>query len=188
MLLSIPFQALEIGNIHLTPFQADKYGKSIARLSYKDTSIDFQDVSILSPPIKIIDYNPDISRLRLDLSDQFNFQIKLNTLQEYIISTFYVHQQSFLNHKNETADNIRELFHFLLEDSTLSLYIFPTFTVKKSDNTTCKISDLKSGDIIRCIIRLQGISEVRNKYGIRLRLQHSIPSIWQIPNTSPINN
>ena len=182
MLLSIPFQALEIGNIHLTPFQADKYGKAIARLSYKDPSIDFQDVSILSPPIKIIDYNPESSRLRIDLSEQFNFQVKLNTLQEYMVSTFYVHQQSFLNQKNESADNIRQLFHFLLENSTLSLYIFPTSLVKKNDNTTCKVSDLQPGDIIRCIIRLQGISQVRSKYGTRLRLQHSIPSIWQITN------
>jgi hypothetical protein len=182
MLLSIPFQALEISNIHLTPFQADKYGKAIAKLSYKDPSIDFQDVSILSPPIKVIDYNPENSRLRVDLSDQFNFQVKLNTLQEYMASTFYVHQQSFLNQKNESAENIRDLFHFLLENSTLSLYIFPTSTIKKNDITTCKVSDLQPGDIIRCVIRLQGISQVRGKYGIRLRLQHSIPSLWLIQN------
>ena len=182
MLLSIPSQALEISNIHLTPFQSDKYGKAIARLSYKDASIDFQDVSILTPPLKIIDYNPENSRLRIDLSDQSNFQVKLNTLQEYLISTFYVHQQSFLNQKNEPTENIRQLFHFLLDGSTLSLYIFPTSSVRKDDNTTCKVSELMPGDIIRCIIRLQGISQVRGKYGLRLRLQHSIPSIWLIPS------
>lgn len=182
MLLSIPYQALEIGNIHLTPFQADKYGKAIAKLSYKDASIDFQDVSILTPPLKVVDYNPDNSRLRIDLSDQFNFQVKLNTLQEYLVSTFYVHQQSFLNQKNEPTDNVRQLFHFLLEGSNLSLYIFPTSVVKKIDNTTCKVSELMPGDSIRCIIRLQGISQVRGKYGTRLRLQHSVPSTWIIPN------
>ena len=182
MLLSIPYQALEIGNIHLTPFQSDKYGKAIAKLSYKDASIDFQDVSILTPPLKVVDYNPDNSRLRIDLSDQFNFQVKLNTLQEYLVSTFYVHQQSFLNQKNEPTDNVRQLFHFLLEGSNLSLYIFPTSVVKKIDNTTCKVSELMPGDSIRCIIRLQGISQVRSKYGTRLRLQHSVPSTWIIPN------
>lgn len=180
MILSIPYQALEIGNIHLTPFQADKYGKAVARLSYKDNSIDFQDVSILSPPVKIIDYNAENSRLRVDLSDQSNFQIKLNTLQEYLISTFYVHQQSFLNYRNESHENIGKLFHFLLEISTLSLYVFPTSFVKKSDGTTSRVSELKEGDTIRFIIRLQGISQIRSKYGFRLRLQHSIPSIWSI--------
>jgi len=180
MLLSIPFQALEISNIHLSPFQSDKYGKAIAKLSYKDNSLDFQDVCILSPPIKVIDYNSENSRLRIDLSDQFNFQSKLNTIQEYMASTFYVHQQSFLNKHNESAENIRQLFHFLLENSTLSLYIFPTSIVKTSNNIICKVSELKPGDIIRCIIRLQGISQIRGKYSIRLRLQHSIPSMWLI--------
>jgi hypothetical protein len=175
MLLSIPYQALQIGNIHLSPFQTDKYGKDIAKLSYKDDSIEFQDVCILTPPLKIIDYNNENSRLRLDLSDQFNFQVKLNTLQEYLISTFYVHQQSFLNQQNDSTENIRQMFHFLLENNTLSLYIFSSSIVKKSDNTYCKVKDLKPNDLIRCSIRLQGISHVKGKYGTKLRLQHSIP-------------
>jgi hypothetical protein len=179
MILSIPYQALEVGKIHLNPFQSDKYGKAIARMTYNDNSIDFQDVSILSPPLKVLDYNPENSRLRIDLNDQFNFQIKINTIQEYLISTFYVHQQSFLNIKNETHDNIRELFHFLLDGPILNLYVFPTTIVKKSDNTTCKISDITSGDTIRCVIRFQGVSQIQNKYGTRLRLQHSIPSIFK---------
>lgn len=181
MLLSIPFQTLEIGNIHLTPFQTNKYGKSIASLSYKDASIDFQDVSILSPPIKVIDYNPENSRLCLDLSDQRNFQIKLNTLQDNLVSTFFAHQCSFLYKTNETYNNIRDLFHFLINETTLSIYIFPTATIKKNDNTTCKVSELVQGDIIRCVIRLHGIYKIQGKYGIRLRLQHSIPSLWAIP-------
>jgi uncharacterized protein YneR len=48
------------------------------------------------------------------------------------------------------------------------------------DGNMARISDLKEGDTIRFIIRLQGISQVRNKYGFRLRLQHSIPSTWLI--------
>jgi hypothetical protein len=48
MILTVPYQALQVGNIHITPFSQDKYGKSLAKLSYKDPSIDFQDVSILS--------------------------------------------------------------------------------------------------------------------------------------------
>ncbi len=180
MILTIPYQALEIGNIHLTPFQADKYGKSVARLSYKDNSLDFQDVSILTPPLKIIDYNSENSRLRINLTDQNNFQDKLNTLQEYLISTFHVHQQSFLNQRGETHESIRELFHFLLEKTILSLYVFPTSYVKKVDGTSIRVTDLQEGDTIRLIIRLQGISQIRNKYGFRLRLQHSIPSIWLI--------
>jgi hypothetical protein len=182
MILSIPYQALEIGNIHLTPFQSDKYGKSIARLSYKDNSINFNDVTILSPPLKIIDYNQDNSRLRLDLSEQFHFQTKIFTLQEYLVSTFYIHQQSFLNQYNNSQEQIHSLFNFLLYDNILSIYVFPTFTVKKQDDSFCKVSDLKPGDTIRCAIRIQGVSINQLKHNIRFRLQHSISSIWFVPN------
>jgi hypothetical protein len=179
MLLTIPHQTLEIGNIHLTPFQPDKYGKSIAHMTYKD-SIEFQDVSILTPPLIVNYYNHDSSRLSLDLSDQPNFQIKLNTLQEYLTSTFYTHQQSFLNHNNCSLNDIRDLFHFILNDSNLNLYIFPTAIIKKKDGSKMKVSELKEGDMIRCVIRFQGILQISNKYGMKLRLQHYIPSLWFI--------
>jgi hypothetical protein len=181
MILSIPYQTLEVGNIHLTPFQTDKYGKSIARLAYKDNSVDFQDVSILTPTMRIIDYNPESSRLRIDLSDQTTFKTKFNLIQEYLISTFYVHQQSFLGINNNSYETISDLFHFLLLDSILTLYIFPTTLLKKVDGSICKASDLKPGDLIRCVIRLQGISQIwNNRGGYRLRLQHSIPSLWYL--------
>ncbi len=180
MILTIPYQAFEVGNIHLTPFQLTKYGKSIAKLRYKDNSIDFHDVSILSPPIKVIDYNPRNSRLRLDLSENVLFHTKLNTLYEYLISTFYVHQKSFLNQKNKSIDYIRYLFYSLLDNYILSLYIYPTSYVKMSDGTSCRVSELKQGDTIRCIIRLQGISQIGTKDGIRLRLHHSVPFICSI--------
>jgi hypothetical protein len=179
MILSIPYQTLEVNNIHLTPFQLDKYGKAIARLSYKDNSIDFQDVSILTPPLRVIDYNPENSRMRLDLSDQIQFQMKINTLQEYLVNTFHTHQQSFLNINGETSEDIRKLFHFLLEGNSLSLYVFPTTHIKKNnDNKIYKFSEIKPGDTMRCIIRLHGISQIKVKNGIRLRLQHTIPSTW----------
>jgi hypothetical protein len=178
MILTIPYQALEISNIHLTPFTYDKYGKSIARLSYKDNSIDFQDVCILSPPLKVIDYNPESSRLRLDLSEQQQFLNKLHTLQNYLTSTFFIHQQSFLSITNKSQDYVSSLFNFLLADSVLNLYIFPTANVKKEDGSTLKVAQLKTGDTIRCVIRLHGISQIFSKSGAKLRLQHSIPSIW----------
>jgi len=179
MILTIPYQGLQVGNIHLSPFQNDKYGKPIAKLSYKDSSIEFQDVTILSPPLKVIDYNSETSRLRLDLSEQNTFQVKLNTLQEYLISTFFVHQKSFLTF-DASNEEIRHLFNFLLNGTTLSLYIFPTFMIKKEDGTYTRVSDLKPGDNIRCVIRFAGISQVRNKNGINLRIQHTIPTIWYL--------
>jgi hypothetical protein len=180
MILSIPYQAIEIGNIHVAPFQIDRFGKTIARLCYKDNSIDFQDVSILSPPLRILDYNPDTSRLRLDLSEHPQFHIKMHTLHEYLVNTFYTHQQSFLNLMNRSYDAIRHLFYFLLDGMTLSLFIYPTVFMNTNTGQACRISELKAGDSIRCVIRLQGVSQLFHRDELRLRFHHSVPSVWKL--------
>ena len=180
MILSIPYNIFDVSNIHLTHFIQDKHGKIIAKLAYKDKIIDFNDVSIMTPPLRVIDYNPENARLRLDLSAFINFQIKINTLYEYLINTLYIHQSSFLNYTNVPQEYIRSLFYFIVDGSILSLYIYPTAFVSKQPNLYTRVSELKSGDIIRCIIRLQGISQISSKNEIRLRLHHSVPSIWNV--------
>ena len=183
MILSIPYQYFEIENINLAPFKLDKNKKPIARLSYHDSIISFHDVSILTPVVTVIDYNPENSRLRLDLSRHFNFQIKLNTLYEYLISTIYIHQGTFLNQLNVSHEEIRNLFYFIMDGSILSLYIYPTALVKRekmdnSNSANMRVADLKPGDTIRCIITFQGISQIMNKNSMRLRLHHSVPSMY----------
>jgi len=180
MMLSIPYQTFDVSHVHLTHFVEDKYGKTIAKLSYKDALVDFNDVSILSPTLRVIDYNPDNSRLRLDLSEHVNFQIKMHTLYEYLINTLFIHQYSFLNYQNVAQEYIRRLFYFIIDGPVLSLYIYPTAFVMKPEGHYARVSDLKTGDVIRCIIRLQGISQVTNRPELRLRLHHSVPSIWHL--------
>ena len=187
MIVSIPHQIFDVSNIHLTNFIQDKYGKIIAKLSYTDKAVDFSDVSLLSPPLRVIDYNPDNSRLRLDLSEHINFQIKINTLYEYLINTLYIHQTKFLNYQNVAQEYIRHLFYFIIDGSILSLYIYPTAIIctdksiaSNASNVSMRVADLKPGDTIRCIIRLQGISQINHRNELRLRLHHSVPTIWHL--------
>jgi len=181
MLLSIPHQIFDVSNIHLTNFIQDKYGKIIAKLAYKDKAVDFSDVSLLSPPLRVIDYNPENSRLRLDLSDHINFQIKINTLYEYLINTLYIHQANFLNFHGVAQEYIRHLFYFIVDGPVLSLYIYPTASIcAEKRDLSMRVADLKPGDTIRCIIRLQGISQISHRNELRLRLHHSVPTIWHL--------
>ena len=181
MILSIPHQTFEVSNIHLSPFQVDKYSRSIASLNYKDSSIDFQDVTILSPPVRVLDFNSDCNRLRVDLSEQRHFQTKLHTIQEYLVSTFYIHQMSFLNKIYHSEQDVRSLFNFLLDSKILCLYIYPNTQVKLADGTSIKVSDLKTDDYVRFVIRIHGISQVwRPVSGLRLRFQHTVPAMWRL--------
>jgi hypothetical protein len=180
MLLTIPYHTFDVSNVHLTPFQFNKYGKSIARLTYKDNSIDFHDISILTPPLTVYDYYPNTMKLRLDLSDQPQFQIKMNTLYEYLINTFYIHQQNFLHQQHHTIDSIRNIFYSMMEHTLLSLYINPATSVNINNKKSEKISNIVMGDTVRCIIRIQGISQVLGKDGFHLRVHHSIPAVYKM--------
>lgn len=180
MLLAIPYQGIEINRIHLTYFKYNQYGKSIARFLYKDDSIDFQDISILSPPMRVIDYNPENSRLRLDISEHPLFNDKLYLLYENLISTVYHYQQGFLHRSDLSLDRIRRLFYYLIDGTVLSLYIYPNSTVKISTGETKKMTEIRPNDRIRCVIRLHGVSQIMAKNDIRLRLHHSIPAIWSV--------
>jgi hypothetical protein len=179
-ILTIPYQAFEVNHVYLTPFQMDKYGKWVAQLTYKDTSIDFNDVSLMTPPLRVIDYQPETSRLRVDLSPYLNFQIKMRMFYEYLISTFYLHQQGFLNTNDLSIEDIRYMFYSLLDENVLSIYVYPTTAIKHMNGKTSHVSDIKTGDMIRCIIRFQGVSLLNHRDGTKLRLHHSIPSIWRL--------
>jgi hypothetical protein len=179
-LLTIPYQALEVSNIHLTPFQIDKYGKWMAQLIYKDSSIDFHDVSVMMPPLRVVDYQPETSCLRLDLSPYPTLQVKLNLFYEYLMSTFYLHQQGFFHTEHLSMEDIQRMFYSLLHGNLLSLYIYPTTLMKYADGSMKPMLHIKSGDLLRCVIRFQGVSQLNYRDSIKLRLHHSVPSLWKL--------
>ena len=179
-LLTIPYQGFEVNHVYLAPFQMDKYGKWMAQLTYKDTSIDFHDVSLMTPPLRVVDYQPETSRIRLDLTPHTTLQIKLNLFYEYLMSTFYLHQQGFLHSHHLSMENIRHMFYSLLDGNTLSLYIYPTTFVKQENGKPFRISEIKPGDMLRCVIRFHGVSQIHHRDGLKLRLHHSVPSLWKL--------
>lgn len=184
-LLTIPYQAFEVDHVYLTPFQMDKNGKWMAQLSYKDAAIEFQDVCILSPPLRVLDYDPQTSRLRLDLTNHTMFHVKLNMFYEYLMSTFYLHQEGFLQIKHQTMEDIRQMFYSLVEGSRLSVYIYPTTMVRQADGRACRMSEVRVGDMLRCVIRFQGVSQLAHREGRKLRLHHSIPMLWRTEEEGP---
>jgi hypothetical protein len=77
-------------------------------------------------------------------------------------------------------ENIRYMFYSLLDGNMLSVYIYPSSFIQLSSGKTSRISDIKPGDMVRCVIRFQGVSLLHHHDGVRLRLHHSIPSIWKL--------
>lgn len=181
MLLTIPYQTLEVGRIHMSGFVPDMKGRLIAPLSYCDTSLDVEDFILLSPPLTVLDYDMTTGRLRLDVKDQKQFAIKITTMQQYIISTIYLHRMNFLHEDFSSAD-IQTMFQVLLDGDVFSVFVYPTTSVRNVDSTVSHIQRLKAGDRIRFPVYIHGIMIVYppSGRGMRLRMQHNVPYVWKI--------
>jgi hypothetical protein len=181
MLLTIPYQTLEVGRIHMNPFRHDAKGRSIASLSYKDTSVDIDDFILLTPVMKVIDYDSATGRLRLDFKDQRQFGVKLSTIQQYLISTIYIHRFTFFQ-VDYTLDAIQTMFQPLMTDDAFSVFLYPTTNVRDNNGTITHIQALKTGDTIRFPLYMHGIILMKYEHGRaqRLRIQHNVPYVWKV--------
>lgn len=189
MILTVPYQTLEISRVHLNPFVKDNKGRSIASLVYKDSAIEINDLSILTPPLKVLDYDSKTSRLRFDLKDQKAFETKLSTLQTYLISTFYLHRLSLLGN-DYTHEEIQHLFQNLLVDNIFSAFVYPTTNIRKEDGSSVKMNTIKAGDSVRFAICIQGVIIINTNYGkfFRLRIQHHVPVVWLVDSSTNASN
>jgi hypothetical protein len=181
MLLTIPYQTLEVGRIHMSGFVPDMKGRLIAPLSYCDTSLDIEDFILLSPPLTVLDYDMTTGRLRLDVKDQKQFATKVHTMQQYIISTIHLHSLSFLQ-GDYTSAEVQSMFQVLLDGEVFSIFVYPTTVVRQSDGTVSHIQRLKAGDRIRFPLYVHGIMIVNppSGKGMRLRIQHNVPYVWKV--------
>lgn len=181
MLLTIPYQLLELANIQLENFKADHKGRIIAPLKYSTPSIQFHDISILTPPIVISDYDQTSNRIRFDIKPQTAFMNKMQAIQDCFVNKFYKNRFDILKY-DASIDDIRSMFQFLFYSNILTLFVFPNTGVKLVDNTTT-VGQLKKGDTIRCVIRIHGISMLPARSGEffpRFRIQHSVPTVYRV--------
>jgi hypothetical protein len=181
MELIIPSQTLEVNKIHLSSFQPiDNRGHiSLAPFHYNDQSITLKNIHLLTPPLTVINHDINTGRIQLDTSDHSHFSTKLYTLQEYLLSTLFVHQQSLFG-VVLTQDGLRSLFKTLIYKNKLTLFLgSSTRTLKyvKNNKEQLGLSEqIPQGTKIRCIINLQGIALMTGN-PFTFRFQHAIKSI-----------
>lgn len=184
MELWIPAQTLDVGKIHVSPFSIVKGQRTpLAQIQYNDTGCTISDVIILSPPLTVISYDQTSSKLILDTRDQHYFATKLMTLHMYLISTLFVHQQTFLGQQNMTTETIGSLFQSLLFGTRMTLFASnsgykPAVYV---DGTAVpeSMGVLKQGMRVRVAFQINGIAVLPGN-PFRLRLNHAVHKIFVV--------
>lgn len=182
MLLAIPYQLLEPQNVVLENFHADYKHRIIAPLIYKAVAVQFNDIPILTPVLTVGEYNPTTNRIRFDIKGCPAFAAKIQLFQDSVIQRFY--QKRFDIFKMDvTAEEIKSTFQLLYHGTMLTLFIFPTSQLKMADGSTKIAGQLKTGDKIRCVIRIHGVSMLPVRptdFFPRFRIQHSVPMVYGI--------
>jgi hypothetical protein len=177
MLLAIPYQALEVGKVHMDPFKPDRKHRPLASLTYKDASVETLDLTLVTPALPLLGYDVTRNRLLLDTSSFPIFNTKFTTLQEYIVAAMHFHRATFFG-KEIDYDSLHGMLQPLLVGHTLTVYTHPNLPVQTEEGTYCALSDVKTPAKLRVVIRIHGILEFEGRSGTQLRIQHSIPKLY----------
>jgi len=169
----LPIQKLEIGNINIgNPWGRESWkeyvNKPMAPLSYFGTQFRLPFVSLLFPPLPILEYNASTGKIVLDMTETNLASIKLNTFQDTLINAIVYHQYTWFK-SNFSRDDIKAGFQQMYQDNKLILHCPagansptaykgpPVFKNNVWENTI-SANDLKVGNRIRIAVKIHGIS------------------------------
>ena len=187
----LPIQKVEIGNINIgSPWARESRKeyeqKPMAPLSYFGTQFRIPFVSLLFPPLPLLEYNGSTGKLVLDITGTNLACIKLQTLQETLIGAIVYHQNSWFK-TDFSKEDIRNGFQPIFHDNRLQLYcpssgngVRGTPFYDKGWKATFSPSDLNTGRKVRVAVKIHGISFLNTADGGwsgRCRLQHRVLGI-----------
>jgi hypothetical protein len=179
---AVPAQLLEVGNIHMLPFQRKGKYPPMSSLQYITPTIELESCSILTPPLVIEDWNSERGRLRLNCSKHTYFETKLAAIQEYLCSSIFVHQRQLNLDRIVELSDVKDQFKKIFEGNTLSCFISPYHLFPLYESGERVILDefnrrLRPGRTIRLILQLTGVSSLS---GNVFRIQHQILGAYLI--------
>lgn len=172
MLLTVPYQSIELSKLKLHPFYMDKRGRKVGHITYGD----LYDLPVLTPPLTSVKYDATMNRLQFDMTGNRPFVTKWNAIQDRIMELVQANAQSIFS-RSYDPEGIQALFQKLLSSGTLHIYAFPSTPVQMEDGSTVNLVDAKA-EQLRCIIRIHGLILLERGGAYQVRIQHSIPKLW----------
>ncbi len=180
--LAIPAQLLEVENVHMLPFERKGKYPPMSSLQYITPMIELDSCSILTPPLLVEDWNTEKGRLRLNCKKYPYLESKLSAIQEYLISSIYVHQRILMLDRHVELSEVKETFKKMFDGESLNCYIstyhlFPLYENGERVMLEDFNKKLKVGRSVRLILQLNGVSSLP---GNVFRIQHQILGAYLI--------
>ncbi len=150
----------------MSPFEPQLSQKiMIAPLKYIDNNVTLSNFVILTPPLEVLFHDLQTGKLVLSLAEHGTFATKLSTMQAYLATTLYLHQQSFFGFVNPTltTDFFRRSIFPLVYNKKLTLYMGNSAQSVRIYGSGVgpqqgMQSALQQGEKVRIAFQLHGIS------------------------------
>ena len=187
----LPVQKLEVGSIYIaSPWlresKHDVKSNPMSALSYIGSQFRLPSLSILFPPLPIIEYVPSSGRLVIDISETNLACTKLAAFQETILHFILSHQSAWFG-TDYSIEEIRSRYTPIYKDNRLILHCpittysgTPGAPVYVNGAWDSSYSHLKPGTRIRVAVKMHGISYLYNK------LNH-VNLLAEVPEGVPVH-
>lgn len=183
MEFAIPLSTLDISNVKWAEPRSDHLRKTI-QLTYQDNSVCFNNLIIAMQPLRVVEIDDvlhqiiledELGKTTLDKIDQFQKAVSAD-LEKY---------------SKSSVEIVKSPLQPWLKSGKLSLYLTdkPEQLVFYTNNVLSTFSEktVKPGDIIRAVVKIQGISLQMSEGDIwtgKSRIQHHILQLYKVTSTT----
>jgi hypothetical protein len=191
----LPVQKLEVGSIYIaSPWlrdtKVDHKTNPMSTLSYIGSQFRMPSLSILFPPLPIVEYVPSAGRLVIDISETSLACTKLAAFQETILQSILCHQSAWFGTKY-SIEEIRSKYTPIYKDNRL-IFHCPITTYSGSAGAPIYANGewntphtyLKPGMRVRIAVKMHGLSYLYNKPN-HVNLLAEVPEGMQL-DTTPV--
>ena len=183
MEFAIPLSTLDISNVKWAEPRSDHLRKTI-QLTYQDNSVSFNNLIIAMQPLRVVEIDDalhqiiledELGKTTLDKIDQFQKAVSAD-LEKY---------------SKSSVEIVKSPLQPWLKSGKLSLYLTdkPEQLVFYTNNVLSTFSEktVKPGDLIRAVVKIQGISLQMSEGDIwtgKSRIQHHILQLYKVSSTT----
>ena len=187
MEFAIPLSTLDISNVKWAEPRSDHLRKTI-QLTYQYNSVYFNNLIIAMQPLRVVEIDDVLHQIILEDEHGKTTLDKIDQFQKSVCADLEKYSKSCVE---DTREIVKSPLQPWLKSGKLSLYLTdkPEQLVFYTNNALSTFSEktVKPGDIIRAVVKIQGISLQMSEGDIwtgKSRIQHHILQLYKVTSTT----
>jgi len=187
MEFAIPLLDLDISKVKWSEPRSDNFRKCI-QFTYQDTSVSFNNLIIVMQPLRVSEIDDERHQIILEDEQGKTTLDKIDQFQKSVCAELEKYSRDFLE---DSRGIVKLPLQPWLKSGKLSLYLTdkPEHLNFYTDKGLTRFSEktVKPGDIIRAVVKIQGISLQISEDSIwtgKSRIQHHILELYKVNSST----